>query len=81
MTKPLADISKLSLNEISNIIKQNITFKFRLVFLSIGLIGPIFPAWTITFLARIFSDVLIDITKEDEDLITCIYTFSGKCKR
>ena len=81
MTKPLADISKLSFSEISNLIKENITFKFRLVFLALGLIGSICPAWTVTLLMRTFSDVLIDLTKEDEELITCIYTISGKYKR
>jgi len=81
MTKELANISKLSDEEMIKVLKENINFKVRFMFIFIGLFGTIFPAWMMLMLIKVFSSLMIDCTDTDEEVIRAMYILAGKVKR
>jgi hypothetical protein len=81
MTETLINISKLSDKEMVKVLKGNMSFKVRFMFVLIGLFGPIFPAWTMLMLIKTYSSLMIDCTDTDDEVIRAMYILGGKVKR
>jgi hypothetical protein len=81
MTKELVNISKVSEKDLIKIVKENLSFKVRLMFLFVGLFGPIFPAWMLVALLKVFASLMIDCTDADEEIVRAMYILAGKVKQ
>ena len=81
MSEEFVNISKLSDEEMVKVLKRNMNFKVRFMFVLIGLFGPIFPAWTMLMLLKTYSSLMIECTDTDDEVIRAMYILGGKVKR
>lgn len=81
MSEEFVNISKLSDEEMVKVLKRNMNFKVRIMFVLIGLFGPIFPAWTMLMMIKTYSSLMIECTDTDDEVIRAMYILGGKIKR